>query len=283
MEDNFYKPHTLEEALLMLKNGHLKVVAGGTDLIVNFRETGSIEKNILDISTIYELKKICLTGSSINIGACATHAEIEKNTIVKENVAILAKGCSLVGSTLIRNRGTIGGNIVNNSNCADSIPPLMILDGELVIQSLGEKRIVPLKDFFLAGGKVQLKEDEIVTSIMVRPLNGYKWNIIKVGRRKSLAVSRLTLAAAMKIKDRLIEDIRICSGAVLPKPQRFHDVEKEFIGADLSEMVFYEIGKKVSEKVLSITGTRWSSEYKIPVLKELIARTLIDLTEEEMR
>lgn len=288
MENKYIKAHNLEEALKEISCSHAKIIAGGTDLIIDsrrvrnlnktsFEESLSYNKTLVDISSIQELKSISISDGIISIGACCTHGEIEKNHIIKNYIPILAKGCSLVGSTLIRNRGTIAGNIANNSNCADSVPPLLILDAKLIIQSLKGRRSAALKDFFLDNGKIDIKNDEMITSIEVEPIKEYRWDVVKVGRRKSLAISRLTLAVAVKMEEGILKDLRICCGAVLPTHQRLNKVEAEFKNAALSGHIFKSAADMAAEEVLSITGKRWSSEYKIPVLKELVVRTLEQL------
>lgn len=278
MENRFIRAHNLNEALEYASSSDSKIIAGGTDFIINLRKNKNIDKRLVDISSVKELKSISMSDGVISIGAGCTHGEIEKDKIVKECIPMLAKGCSLVGSTPIRNRGTIGGNIVNNSNCADSIPPLLILDASLVIQSLNKRRTVKLKDFFKDEGTLDINNGEIVTSIEIKPFVGYKWDMTKVGRRKSLAISRLTLATAVKTEDGRFKDLRLCAGAVLSKHQRLAVVEDKFKDSQVSYEVLEAIGDMASNEVLSIVGKRWSSDYKIPVLRKLIIRTLEQLT-----
>lgn len=279
MENNFKKPENLYDALKYLNSCNPTIIAGGTDLIIDFRNHKRIPTNLMDISSIEELKNIRKVGNIIEIGAGCTHGFIEKNEMIRNYLPMLAKGCSIIGSTLVRNRGTIGGNIVNNSNCADSIPPLLIMDTKIVLQSEGKIRTLNLSDFFMDKGKLDIKENEVLTKILIEPMEGYKWSLEKVGRRKSLAISRITLAIAIKQESSKLEDIRICIGAVLPKHQRLRNVEDAFKGKEISVDLFNDIAEKSAEEVNRLAGIRWSSEYKIPVLKGLIMRTLEQLSE----
>lgn len=279
MENSFVKPHKLNDALKYLNNCNSNIIAGGTDLIIDIRNGKKSKVDIIDISSIEELKNIVKVENIIEIGAGCTHSSIEKSEIINNYLPMLAKGCSIIGSTLIRNRGTIGGNIVNNSNCADSIPPLLIMNAKIMLQSQDKIRTIDLSDFFMDRGKLDIKQNEILTKILIEPMEGYKWNIEKVGRRKSLAISRITLALALKQEGSKLEDIRICIGAVLPKHQRLSNVEDAFKGKEISADLFNDIAEKSSEEVNRLAGIRWSSEYKIPVLKGLIMRTLEQLSE----
>jgi len=278
MGNNFIKAKSLSEALKLMKEEESVVIAGGTDLIVELHQGKKIKERIVDISSIEELKDIREENGYVVIGAGCTHSEIEKSEIVKKKLPILAKGCSIVGSTTIRNRGTIGGNVVNSSTCADTVPPLLILDGRVKLQSLQGERVVALKDFFYNKGKVNLRNDEIVTEFYVKPMElDYKWSLAKVGRRKSLSISRLTLAIAVKEKDGIIEDLRICPGAMLPRHGRLWKTEEGFKGKHFNEKVIEEIGESASKEAVALSGVRWSTEYKEPVLKGLVIRALEEL------
>lgn len=271
---NFVKPNSLEEALEYLNSSQCTILAGGTDLMVEFHKGEDLGESIVDISSLKELKGITSSEDSVRIYSGSSHSEIEKSEIIKEKLPMLAKACSLVGSTLIRNRGTIGGNIVNNASCADTIPPLLIAEAEVVVKSKASERKIKLQEFLNRNGRVNLGEKELLYSIEVKPFEGYKWQLIKVGRRKSLAISRLTLAIAVKSQNGIIEDLRLCPGAMLSKPSRLYDTENKFKGNKLVQSTIEAIAQSAVEEVAAISGRRWSSEYKEPVLKGLIIRTL---------
>lgn len=271
---NFVKPDSLEQALLYLNNGSCTVLAGGTDLMVELHNGKELRESIVDISDLKELKGITFKEGTVNIYAASSHSEIEKNKLVREKLPILSKSCSLVGSTLIRNRGTIGGNIVNNASCADTIPALLILEAEVMLKSKANERNIKLSEFLNRNGKVNININELLYRIDVKPLEDYKWKLIKVGRRKSLAISRLTLAIALKEKQGYIEDLRLCPGAMLSKPSRLYETENKFKGVSLDKNSIEKIAESAVEEVAALSGRRWSSEYKEPVLRGLIERTL---------
>lgn len=271
---NFVKPRSLEEALKYLNNSKCTLLAGGTDIMVELHNGKNIGDDIVDISALKELNGVIKAEEAVKIYAATSHSEIEKSEIIKEYLPILAKACSLVGSTLIRNRGTIGGNIVNNASCADTIPPLLILEAEVTLKSATTERKVRLQEFLNRNGRVNIEKNELLYSIEAKPLEGYKWQLIKVGRRKSLAISRLTLAVALKEKEGFIEDLRVCPGAMLSTPSRLYNTENKFKGSFLDKSTIEAIALSASEEVIELSGRRWSSEYKEPVLKGLIERTL---------
>lgn len=277
MENKFIKPRSLKEALKIIKNENCTIIAGCTDIAVKMHEGKRFDECIVDISSLKELKEIKKENGKIIIGAGCTHSEIEKNELILKELPILAKGCSLVGSTLIRNRGTIGGNVVNSSTCADSVPPLLVLNAEVNIVSEEVEKKIPIKDFFLEKEKVLLRKDELVKSFEAEALEGYKWRLFKVGRRKSLAISRITLAAAVKVEAGEILDLRLCPGAMLPKHGRLNNTEEAFKNKPFNKETIQNIAEAGTCEAISLSGRRWSTEYKEPVLKGLIIRLLEEI------
>ncbi|ERI89676.1 FAD binding domain in molybdopterin dehydrogenase [Clostridiales bacterium oral taxon 876 str. F0540] len=273
MIKSFVKPKGIQELIQSIKEDNYTIIAGGTDLMVELHNGKEIKGKLIDISTIGALKGIKNYEDEVTIMAGTTHGEIEKSEIIKKELPILGKACSLVGSTLIRNRGTIGGNIVNNANCADSIPPLLLCDAVVCLKSFGRDRVVRLDDFLGKNGAVALEKGEVLYSITAKKLEGYNWSLVKVGRRKSLSISRLTLAIALKKREGIIEELRICPGAMLSKHGRLYETENKFRGKALKDCI-ESIAESAVQEVEALSGRRWSSEYKEPVLKGLIIRTL---------
>lgn len=274
MTKSFAKPKKLEEILQLVSFGNCTVIAGGTDIMVEVHNGKELLENIVDISGVEELKGIAEGEKTVTVLAGTTHGVVEKNEVIIKYVPMLSKACSLVGSTLIRNRGTVGGNIVNNASCADSIPPLLLSNAKVVLKSSTGDREISLDEFLGKNGSVDLNQGEILYSIEAEKLEGYDWELVKVGRRKALAISRITLAIALKKKDGIIEDLRLCPGAMLPKHTRLYKTEERFMGQKLSKDTIEAIADSAAEESIEMSGRRWSAEYKEPVLKGLIVRTL---------
>lgn len=278
MIDNLIKPKTLDDAIESLRGKDKIIIAGGTDLVVEMRQGKLIKETILDISTLKELKHIGEENGKIVVGAGCTHSEIEKNSLLIRKVPLLSKGSSLVGSTGIRNRATIGGNVINASNCADTIPPLLLMDAVVKIVSCNRERTIPLKELYDERGKAKISKDEMVKEFLITPLpEGCKWNLFKVGRRKALAISRLTLGMVLKLNEDLIEDIRICPGAMLPVHGRLWKTENEYKGKEICEDIIEKIAEMGTQEAILLAGRRWSTAYKEPVLRGLIKRSLEEL------
>lgn len=281
----FIKCHDIHEISRVLNEKSCSIIAGGTDFVVSLRAGAKFNETFVDVSSVEELKEIKFIesknaiGTKIFVGACVTHGEIEKSKIINENCGILSSACSHIGSTLIRNRGTIGGNVANNAACADSIPPLLLLDCHVLIKSVEGERIVPLEEFILENEKINLKSNEFIMGFYINSFIHGKWRFNKVGRRKSLAVSRLTLGVCLNCEEGKISDLRIAVGAMLPKHGRLVNTENAFIGKNLKDSIEL-IGESARKEAIDLSGIRWSTEYKEPVLKGLIIRSLEEMRDE---
>ena len=171
---NYERAKTIQEVCETLKkyNGHVGIVAGGTDIMVQIREKDQRWKDmecLLDISYLKkELGYIKEEGQEIHIGALNTHTELENSQIIRKYLPFLSEACSTVGSPQIRNRGTIGGSICNASPAADPLTPLIAADAEIIIVGLNGERRKALVDFYIGKGKVDLGEGEFVKGFVVQ-------------------------------------------------------------------------------------------------------------------
>ena len=254
-----------------------QLLAGGTDLLIELRKPSARSlKVIIDISRVSELMGIEEMSDSVSIKPLATHTDIYQSNIIQQYAPLLRQAVATIGSPQIRNRGTVGGNIMNAAACADTVPPLMALDAMVTIQSVHGKRMVPLRDFFVKPYQTVAEKNEILTEIIFpKLLNSTKSAFIKLGRRNALAISRLSVAAILRQSEQgVIQEARIVPGAAFPQWQRVTDAEKLLIGQTPSRELFTEAGKKVSEVMISFTGRRWSTEYKEPVITVLVRRAL---------
>lgn len=287
----FSRMSTLEE-LLNWKGQHGAVgrpIAGGTDLIVALRDGGSElpALEVGDITAVPELRGIevgkdgsAAAGSVIRIGPLSTHEEISRNPEIVRAAALLAAGASEVGSPQIRNRGTVGGNVCNASPCADTVPPLIALGAVLTLRSLRGVREVPLEEAIMGPYRTVIEADEVLTDIrFAAPPEGSGSAFIKLGRRNALSISRMSIAVICRIDDRgMLRNVRIAGGSIAPTPRRFHAVEAVLEGGCLGEGLLDEAAEKMVAEMTRITGRRWSSPYKEPVVASLLKRAVLRST-----
>ena len=259
---------------------HGRIVAGGTDLMVQVREKSRRWAGITHVIDIHPLKGeigvIADEGEQIRIGALATHTEIETSDIIKTYLPYLGVASSTVGSPQIRNMGTIGGSICNASPAADPLTPLVASDALVEITGLEGKRQVLLTGLYVGKGKLDLREDEFVTAFIVPKLRpGCGMAFEKLGRRKALAISRLNTSACLHFaEDGTIDEARICPGCIFVTPCRVTEAEELVIGKKPTEDLFREAGEMVSKVMIDRTGYRWSTEYKKPAVEAVVARAL---------
>jgi xanthine dehydrogenase FAD-binding subunit len=281
-EFEFVQPKDLREVLTLLdkhqEQGNARLIAGGTDIVPGFQQEASRFKDIkllIDIQGLKELKIIEKENNQVIIGAGVTFSELIKHPLIKELYPLLAKAAGSIGSVQIRNRATIAGNFVNNAPCADSVPPLLVYDAEIQIQSSNKNRKVSLENFLLKPYKTQLQPDEIVTRVVLPvPGNDYRGDFYELGRRRGVAISRITLALLLEIQDSVIQEIRISSNAVTPIGKRFKQLEKSATGKKVTTELFRQLAQELGQQVLDITGLRWSTDYKLPVLQQMFYQLL---------
>jgi xanthine dehydrogenase FAD-binding subunit len=283
-ELEFSRPKTIHEALTLLATPgqNNRILAGGTDVITGIQMGSKRFSKIdllIDINQIPELKTITENEDQIIIGGNVTFTELMENQIAREKLPLLVKAASTVGNLQIRNRATITGNFVNNAPCADSVPPLLVYDALIKIESQNSRRELPLQDFLTGTYKTLIKPDELITEIRI-PKSGteLRGDFYKLGRRKSVAISRISLAVLAQIEEGNIKEIRIAGGAVTPIGERFPDLEKWTSGQKLSDDLLKSLAKKMAEKITKANGLRWSSTYKIPVLQQTLYQLLKKVT-----
>jgi xanthine dehydrogenase small subunit len=264
------------------------VIAGGTDLLVALRK-GEIEGPLADISDVAELKSIEHEQGLIRIGAAMSHAKIGADETVKNLAKSLSLACGWVGSPQIRNMGTIGGNLVNASPAADSLAPLLIHDAVVTLESLMppvpplekrnpggliRQRQVKLEDFIVAPYKTVINKNELLTSVTLKALPGYREGYRRVTKRATWAIARLSVAWAVQEREGIFNDVRLAIGSCTPMPFRPAKVEAFLKGNKKTDATIDRAIEMVIDEIKQITGMRPSFTYKIPVLKGILQAAL---------
>ncbi len=277
-------PKTIEEAcdLLWQAEGKSKIIAGGTDLVIGLRNGDQSPQVIIDITRIEELRKIGEMNGVLSIGAAITHSELASSSWVKKYGKVLSDAASEIGSPQVRNLGTIGGNIINASPAADTIPPLMVLNAMGRVVSKEGERQVPLYQLFKGPYETNLKPYELLTQVIFLKLpSDMRSSFVRLARREAMAIARMSVAVVFQIERGKIEDIRIAVGSVTPTPQRMLEAETFLKGKPLDEASFQKASHKVSEKMISQSGIRPTTSYKKPVVEALFIRAMRKALEEQ--
>lgn len=273
----YFRPKTLREALEALAEGG-KPLAGGTDLVVDIKEGKTRPELLVDISRLEELRFVDASEGLIRLGPLLTHREIAASELMRTEALPLALASAQVGSPQIRNVGTLGGNICNASPAADTLPALMVLEAELVLEGLRGRRTVPFPRFFLGPYRTVLEPGELLVEIRFRGLRGWKGGFWKVGRRRAFVQSRINLALALRLEDGLVQEARISVGSSTPVPVRMSGAEEVLKGKVPEEDVLKEAARRAREAVAQVSGSRPSAVYKLPAVEGLLWRALQEVT-----
>ncbi len=269
-----YSPKTIEEVKEYMKDhSNLKLLAGGTDLVLDFKRNKVKCESIVSLEKISDLKKIVDDKAEIYIGAMVTFSDLIENNIIKDYCNLLLNCSMSMGSPQIRNVATVGGNIANGGSAADIIPCIISLGGVLLIESEEAIRRVSCEEYFENYKEERLKENEILTHIIIpktQNISGY----YKLGKRNSLAISRVSAAVNLEIKKDRICAINICLGAVGRYPFRAKELEERSLGKDI-KWLYSEEALEYLESIVekSIEG-RKTMPFKREAIKGVFKRAL---------
>jgi carbon-monoxide dehydrogenase medium subunit len=274
---DYLAPTELNEALEILaeKKQGTHIIAGGTDLVPRMRSR-VVEPSLLVDLRLLALDGIGLSADGIHIGARATHTDILESELLAKHCPALCEAASDIAGPPIRNRGTVGGNLVNASPAADLAPPLMIYDARVILASAGAEREVPLEGFFTGPGQTVLTADEILTEIRI-PSQPEKTaaKFIKLAKRKAMAVAVVGVAARLTLDaDGKISPARIALGSVAPTPLRAVQAERVLQGQAPGIEIFREAAYIAMSECAPITDIRASSEYRRKMVGVLTRRSL---------
>ena len=278
----YFAPQKIEEALEILSRygEEIKVLAGGTDLLIQYYDRLYEVGYWLDLKNIKELKKIKIHQNQMEIGAMITHAQLEKSAEIKKYFPVLGKAAADIGSPQIRNRGTIGGNIVNASPAGDLLSPLMAYDAQFKLLSLQKEALIPAEEFFIGPKKTILEPAQLLTRIILPlPSERTYGSWIKIGKRKALIIATITLALIVEMAEdnETIKDVRVCLGSVAPTPIEIKEIKKKIIGKNFEQLDFAELGQIVEDKIFPIDDIRGTREYRKDVAKNIMINALEEI------
>ncbi len=282
----YHKPASLPEALAFLtaKPTICPVLAGGTDLIVQWR-TGAISPGgFIDISGLEELSDITFTGNHIEIGALATYSRIINDDKLAQILPALVCACQSVGGIQIQNMGTIGGNIMSASPAADMPPVLLAYESQFLAQNLKGERWISADQFFIAYRKTALDSDELLTKIRIKlPHPIEQTRFYKIGARRAQAISKVSMCISGVISHGGIEWIKIALGSVAPTVVRAHGTEVLLKGKVITAALVNAARKSLADEIHPINDIRSTSDYRRFAAAGLLARYLREVIKSPAR
>lgn len=272
---DYWEAPSLDEALteLGIAGADTKVIAGGTDLVLNMKKKDVLPSRVISLHNLKELDFVLKQDSTVRIGALSRHADLAVNPLLKSHFPILCEAVGLIGSWQIRNVGTIGGNICNASPAADSAPPLLALDAQLILASQKAEKKIALESFFTGPGETVLEADQILKEIVIDlPKQPSAGCYLKLRRRKAVDISLAGVAfqAETGSDGKTLARIGIALGGVAPTPVRVPEAEAMLVGLSVDEAMtkVTDCGKITAKAARPIDDVRATASYR---------RTIVDV------
>jgi carbon-monoxide dehydrogenase medium subunit len=266
---DYWEAPSLDDALteLEISGADAKVIAGGTDLVLNMKKKKILPRRVISLHNLKELDFVRAQNSEIHIGALSRHADIADHPLLKTHLPILCEAVGLIGSWQIRNVGTIGGNICNASPAADSIPPLMALNAQLIVASKTAEKKIPLGSFFTGPGETVLETGQILKEIVIElPKQRSAGCYLKLRRRKAVDVSLAGVAfqAETESDGKTLAKVAIALGSVAPTPIRVPDAEAVLTGLPVAEAMtkISDCAEIAAQTASPIDDVRASASYR---------------------
>src|SRR5580693_580453 len=274
------KLHTIV-SLLAKEPGLWLPIAGGTDVMVQYAAGKLPARKLVSIWNLDELRRIEVTESEIRIGAGCTYTDLRRHEVIGREFPLLGSAARWTGGVANQNRGTIGGNIVNASPAADSLPALLVYDAELILVSVRGDRRLPYASFHTGYKKTLLAADELLQAVCLpRRFTGYFSHARKVGARNAQAISKVCIAALGRIADRVVDDVRIAMGSVAPVPLRLTETEQTVKGKVIDFDLVSLARKAAAAEIRPIDDIRSTARYRTAVAGNLVVEFLNRLSSE---
>ena len=279
--ENYYNASTIKEAVTLLKeHPDARIISGGSDVLIKIHEGKMAGTSLVCIRDIKEIKGIDLMESGdIYIGAGTTFSHVTSDPIIQKYIPVLGEAVDQVGGPQVRNIGTIGGNVCNGAVSADSVPTLFSLNAMLRIADGTGGRMVPIRDFYLGPGKVDLHQGDVLTHIVIpgKEYQGYHGHYIKYSMRNAMDIATLSCSVVSKVnpEKKILEDVRITFGVAAPVPYRCVETENAIKGMPLGEELLSKVEEMVRQEIHPRDSWRASREFRLQIGGEIARRALM--------
>jgi carbon-monoxide dehydrogenase medium subunit len=277
---DYMRPSSLEEACRLLNqlNGGAKVLAGGTDLLVQIKQRKMDSKTLISLRDIPELSFIRLRpDQGISIGAMTTISTIETSKEISQKYPAIIEAASWIGSVQVRNRATLGGNLCNGAPSADMAPILIAYSATTCLTTGQKERTVLLEDFFTGPGQTVLERGELMKEIDLPPPPRSSFGTyVKAYRSKmDIALVGVGILAVFEKGKEICQDLKLVLGAVAPTPIRAKESERRVVGCKLDDELIMKVSQMASEEARPISDVRSTAEYRRTLVRVLTQRALL--------
>jgi carbon-monoxide dehydrogenase medium subunit len=277
---DYMRPSSLDEACRLLGqfNGQAKVLAGGTDLLVQFKQRKMESKALISLRDIPELSFIRLKpDQGISIGAMTTLSAVETSKEISEKYPAIIEAALWIGSVQVRNRATLGGNLCNAAPSADMAPILIAYSATTCLTNGQKERTVLLENFFNGPGQTILERGELMKEINLPPPPRSSFGTyVKAYRSKmDIALVGVGILAVFEKGREVCQDLKLVLGAVAPTPIRAKELERRVVGHKLDDELIMKVSQMASEEARPISDVRSTAEYRRTLVKVLTQRALL--------
>lgn len=275
-----YEAENVEDAIrLLTEHPEAQIIAGGSDVLVQMREGKRAGKELVSIYGIDALRGVCYEeDGAIRIGSLTSFSHITADPIIQKQIRVLGEAVDMVGGPQIRNIGTIGGNTCNGVTSADSASTLFAWDAIVEITGPEGIRRIPISDFYIRSGTVDLRPGELQTAIIIpkKAYEGYKGHYIKYAMRNAMDIATTGCSVNVKLSaDRqTMEDVRIAYGVAGPVPMRAPSAEGRAKGQPVSEETIKAFAQAVLEDIRPRDSWRASKAFREHIAVVLAERAL---------
>ena len=275
-----YEASSVEDAIrLMQEHPDAQIIAGGSDVLVQIREGKRAGAELVSIYGIDGMRGVSYDGEgAIRIGSLTSFSHIAADPIIREKIPVLGEAVSLVGGPQIRNIGTIGGNTCNGVTSADSASTLFAWDAIVELTGPEGIRRVPIQEFYIKAGKVDLKPAELQTAILIpkKSYEGYFGNYIKYAMREAMDIANLgcSVNVALSEDKKTIRDVRIAYGVAGPIPTRAPSAEAAARGRETTRETVDAFAQAVLEDIHPRDSWRAAKAFREHIAVEMAKRAL---------
>jgi len=271
------EPRSIEEvtSLLSQYGEEARILAGGQSLLLMIRSALLKPRVLLSLGQLDRLAQITVTShGNLSVGALATHREVSTSPLVRERAAMLVEAATRVGSTPVRNLGTIGGNLCHNEMGSDPPPVLLALEAQVECISIRGKREIPVSEFTTNYFETCIEPDEILVGIEIPPLpaGGQGVYVKHVNRSGDLAM--VGVAAWLKLKSGICEELRLALGGVGPIPFRASQVEQLVEHKPFDDSLIEEAAAAAADMSDPISDAHASADYRRKMVRVMVKRAL---------
>ena len=277
-----YEAQSVDDAVhLMQQHPQAQIIAGGSDVLVQIREGRRAGVELVSIYGLDELRGVTMEeDGTIRIGSLTSFSHITKNPLIQKYIKVLGEAVDMVGGPQIRNIGTIGGNTCNGVTSADSASTLHAWDAVIELTGPEGVRRLPIREFYIKAGKVDLRPAELQTAILL-PRNayeGYFGHYIKYAMRNAMDIATLGCSVNVKLSEdkQRIEDARIAYGVAGPIPIRAVTAEEQIRGKELTSEQVSAFSKAVLADINPRDSWRASKAFREHISQVLAKRALTE-------